>query len=728
MSYLGRSAKLSRKTQEKVSFLATAGQTVKTGLSYVSTFVEVRVNGIILTDVTDYTATNGNSITFGIALSLDDEVTVISLKTFVLADHYSKTESDAAHYTKAASDTLVTNAVNALVDSSPAALDTLNELAAALGDDANFSTTVTNSIATKLPLAGGTMTGDTLHGDNVKAKFGTGGDLEIYHDGSNSYITEIGDGDLVLQSNGAKVGLASSSPSFEWMVEANTNGSVNLYHDSAQKLATTSIGVDISGTVTADGLVVETGTTSKITVSENTGNGVASIDFVATSSFPKTKIETDLSAASLTLSTVGNDRLKIANNGDISFYEDTGTTPSLQWLAATTGLNITGRETSRSANTYALTVDNSAQSSNLTAAGAMNVKGFYGNSLTVNGLGDVSLYDDSGNAKLFWDASAESLGIGTSTPESALHVAGAAENGQAAKGVHLGMYNSSYGMMEMVSAAGVDSWIDFKDTDDTDYSERIRGGAGNLQLHTVGSERMRIDSSGNVGIGTGLPALSMDIRKSGRTIQLGKNPITNYYGSSMYLSVDVGSTERAWNVGTRYKTTHKGDLVFEYSTNDMGREGDARALSYSERMRISSDGIVTKPYQPSFSSNKANNTSYGSYVPVPFTIRSNVGGHFNGSRFTAPVAGSYHFEGGGVTHSVTSYFYMGFKYNGSQGHSKVYGSWRHLPATAGEYDFLHTSLIVYLDVGDYIELATGYNGGSPYLEGNRSSFSGHLIG
>jgi len=46
-----------------------------------------------------------------------------------------------------------------LVDSAPGTLDTLNELAAALGDDANFSTTVTNSIATKLPLAGGTLTG-----------------------------------------------------------------------------------------------------------------------------------------------------------------------------------------------------------------------------------------------------------------------------------------------------------------------------------------------------------------------------------------------------------------------------------------------------------------------------------------------------------------------------------------------------------------------------------------
>ena len=94
MSYLGRSAKLSLKAQEKVSFLATAGQTVKTGLSYTVGFIEVYVNGVLLTDTTDFTATNGNSVTFTVALLLNDEVTVISLKTFTVADHYSKTEAD----------------------------------------------------------------------------------------------------------------------------------------------------------------------------------------------------------------------------------------------------------------------------------------------------------------------------------------------------------------------------------------------------------------------------------------------------------------------------------------------------------------------------------------------------------------------------------------------------------------------------------------------------------
>ena len=68
--------------------------------------------------------------------------------------------------TTAYADNAASVAAAGVVSSAPAALDTLNELAAALGDDANFSTTVTNSIATKLPLAGGTLTGDlTLSGD-----------------------------------------------------------------------------------------------------------------------------------------------------------------------------------------------------------------------------------------------------------------------------------------------------------------------------------------------------------------------------------------------------------------------------------------------------------------------------------------------------------------------------------------------------------------------------------
>src|SRR6056300_242031 len=69
------------------------------------------------------------------------------------------TASTGTNTTAPATTAFVQQEISALVDSSPEALNTLNELAAALGDDANFSTTVTNSIALKAPLASPTFTG-----------------------------------------------------------------------------------------------------------------------------------------------------------------------------------------------------------------------------------------------------------------------------------------------------------------------------------------------------------------------------------------------------------------------------------------------------------------------------------------------------------------------------------------------------------------------------------------
>ena len=69
------------------------------------------------------------------------------------------TQGASDNDTSAASTAYVTTAVSGLVDSAPGTLNTLNEIAAALNDDANFNTTISNSIAAKLPLAGGTLTG-----------------------------------------------------------------------------------------------------------------------------------------------------------------------------------------------------------------------------------------------------------------------------------------------------------------------------------------------------------------------------------------------------------------------------------------------------------------------------------------------------------------------------------------------------------------------------------------
>jgi hypothetical protein len=91
-------------------------------------------------------------------------------------------------------------------------------------------------------------TGDDItFADNSKAIFGAGSDLQIYHDGSNSYVSEQGTGPLKFLSNGLQVKNAADDES---MIVANQNGAVTLYHDNAAKLATTSTGIDVTGTAT----------------------------------------------------------------------------------------------------------------------------------------------------------------------------------------------------------------------------------------------------------------------------------------------------------------------------------------------------------------------------------------------------------------------------------------------------------------------------------------------
>ena len=87
------------------------------------------------------------------------------------------TPAASSNDTSPATTAYVTTALANLVDSAPSTLNTLNELAAALNDDANFATTVNNSIATKAPLASptftGTVTAGTIDGANLTLDFGT---------------------------------------------------------------------------------------------------------------------------------------------------------------------------------------------------------------------------------------------------------------------------------------------------------------------------------------------------------------------------------------------------------------------------------------------------------------------------------------------------------------------------------------------------------------------------
>ncbi len=100
-----------------------------------------------------------------------------------------------------------------------------------------------------------TTSGNISFGDNDKAIFGAGSDLQIYFDGNNGVINETSStGSLLLQGSHTRIKNANG---LENMAEFISNGAVKLYYNNAQKLATTSTGIDVTGTATMDGLTVD---------------------------------------------------------------------------------------------------------------------------------------------------------------------------------------------------------------------------------------------------------------------------------------------------------------------------------------------------------------------------------------------------------------------------------------------------------------------------------------
>ena len=286
--------------------------------------------------------------------------------------------------------------------------------------------------------AGINTTGNATFGDNDKAIFGAGSDLQIYHDGSNSYIDEVGAGVLKVRSNGT--GIDFESTGGETLAQFVTNGAATLYHNNFAKLATTSTGIDVTGTVTADGLTVDgtginalnvdysVGTsysasnasnspTARIQNSNGTTGTYAALGFRVGSSdssigFTATGVNSGDFFVNTDGGSNGIERLRIANNGDISFYEDTGTTP-----------------------------------------------------------------------KFFWDASAESLGIGTTSPNRAFHVL------------------SSAAEQATFASSGAIAGINFQPSGATVDHNRILVTGGEMLFVNSNAERMRIDSSGNLLVG-----------------------------------------------------------------------------------------------------------------------------------------------------------------------------------------------------------------------------------
>jgi hypothetical protein len=390
------------------------------------------------------------------------------------------------------------------------------------------------------------------------------------------------------------------------MVTALNDGAVNLFYDNSPKLATTATGIDVTGTVTADGLTVDGDATI-----QNTGNSYRTFTIGANRSAsvntlgrldydwdgtPVARIHaisgtdaTNKDNGDLVLSTSADGTLKqrifIDQGGDISFYEDTGTTAKFFWDAGAERLGIGTSSPNGKFETYsnagvggsnysALVVDQTSES----GAAALSLTSLFTNTNNTNKevaaikLGTVTDGGATPSADIRFETissnslsermridSSGNVGIGTDSPNT----------------------YSGYTTLTLDGTSG--SLLDFE-VNGTHTGEVYADGTTVFGIQAIGSralnfktnnlERMRIDSSGNVGIGTASPYTTLDL--SGGT----KNQV------AIFRSTDATAT-----IGFADNTT---PLTANLSYVTMGAVGSSMVFNtnLNERMRIDSSGNV----------------------------------------------------------------------------------------------------------------------------------------
>ena len=308
----------------------------------------------------------------------------------------------------------------------------------------------------------------------------------------------------------------------------------------------------------------------------------------------------------------GSDRIKIgATTGDISFYEDTGTTAKLFWDASAEGLSLghTGNTSildvlQSDANTDVADVNSGAKFARVNSSGNGQSSGLFllasGNGGSNNGWAGMSVVQpdaNSNNADLTFITRGSSIaermridsdgkvGIGTDSPSHSLTVQGGSVTES-----QLSLTTSSASIL----AGNIVGGIDFRSNDNNGIFTAAKiqaiadsshnGGAGLVATSLVFSnntERMRIDSSGNVGIGVSTPS---DYFANANNLVVGDT--SDHAGMSIVTGTSHEGTI-AFADGTSGNAQYRGYLQYNHSVDRLviGTAG-------SETMRISGGNLL----------------------------------------------------------------------------------------------------------------------------------------
>ena len=273
---------------KEYQFTATSGQSTFSGsddnsetLSYTAGAIQVFLNGIFLDSAVDYTATNGTSIVLSETVDANDYLQIVAFKKKigdgnVSVDTFTGDDSTTAFTLSV--DPGDENNTRVFIDGVYQSKSNYS----VSGTTLTFSTAPPTDTAVEVEIGNRVVTLDTLSDldlpDDVRLRLGTGQDLQIYHDGSDSYIEDSGTGVLNLKgdiiraglgnqayfdfirssytpgSQGVRIGVGSAN---QHEIKSLGNSDLVLERNDDEKLRLTSTGIDVTGTAAADALSVD---------------------------------------------------------------------------------------------------------------------------------------------------------------------------------------------------------------------------------------------------------------------------------------------------------------------------------------------------------------------------------------------------------------------------------------------------------------------------------------
>ena len=489
--------------------------------------------------------------------------------------------------------TYVDSEVAGLVDSSPATLNTLNELAAALGDDPNFATTTANSIGTKMPLAGGTFTGNI---SGVRAFFNSGATnvvatftstdgtatLQCADSSGNVEFGASGNNFVVQPAGGvAQLTVGSSLSTFAGTVETTTlrTDVVNNKANSANIIYRSGTSTLVGGGTTANKLyVLDSG---------NIGIGTAS----PTS---KLSISGSQAAIDITRGNSGDSKWEFSSDSTALYFSEmsTGTRAYMMTIKETTG-NVGIGITNPQSNLHVFLDGTSGETAHFGSHSNVNASGQYcgislgyreNNALTYSkvkivaeGVGDGAarqnlhfLVDtaNDGNSAVLGDSKMSiqyntgdviinnKLGIGTTSPGSKLEVITSGANSV----VELDNSNTNYTLIQYNASGATKGFSGFN------AGFMLFGGESGTttRLQSGGSYAATILENGNFGIGTTSPSEKLTVN---------------------------GNIESLNTIILKNSGGHKWQQLFQ-NTNDFVIRYN-NTSTWSEKLRINSSGNAT---------------------------------------------------------------------------------------------------------------------------------------